>query len=53
MPKNLSKDLSRPVLGLAYSNLGQVDKAIELMEESLSIFEEIKSPNAAIVRKNL
>jgi len=38
-------------LGSAYSELGQVDKARQYMKQSIAIFEEIKSPNANIVRE--
>jgi tetratricopeptide (TPR) repeat protein len=37
-------------LGLAYSDLGQVEKARQCLRQSLAIFEEIKSPNADLVR---
>ncbi|MBN1934142.1 MAG: tetratricopeptide repeat protein, partial [Anaerolineae bacterium] len=37
-------------LGNAYRNLGQVEKAIECMSQAAEIFDEIKSPNAALVR---
>jgi len=37
-------------LGNAYYSLGQVDKAIEYHEQAIVIFEEIKSPNADIIR---
>jgi len=40
-------------LGEAYFDLGQVDKARQYTEQALAIFEEIKSPNADIVRRNL
>ncbi len=40
-------------LGAAYADLGETDKAIEFMEAALKIFEEIESPNANIVRRNL
>lgn len=38
-------------LGLAYDSLGQYDKARECYEQSISILVDIKSPNAATVRK--
>jgi len=37
-------------LGIAYRNLGQIEKAIKYYQETLKIFEEIKSPNADVVR---
>jgi tetratricopeptide (TPR) repeat protein len=40
-------------LGLAYANLGQVEKAISYYQQALAIFEAIKSPNAETVRRNL
>ncbi|CAN5384504.1 hypothetical protein BH18ACI2_BH18ACI2_05850 [soil metagenome] len=40
-------------LGNAYSDLGEIEKAIEFMEAGLKIFEENESPNANIVRRNL
>jgi len=40
-------------LGNAYKNLGEIEKAREFMEAALKIFEEIESPNANIVRRNL
>ncbi|MGD9216231.1 MAG: tetratricopeptide repeat protein, partial [Desulfobacteraceae bacterium] len=40
-------------LGIAYDSLGQYDKAIEHYNQSLLIFEKIKSPNAEKVRKML
>ena len=37
-------------LGLAYKNLGQVEKACVLWREALKIYEEIKSPDVKWVR---
>ncbi len=37
-------------LGLAYKNLGEPRRAIELHEQALRIFEEIEDPNAEKVR---
>ncbi len=40
-------------LGLAYSDLGQTDKARQYLQESLAVFEEIRSPIADTVRECL
>ncbi len=40
-------------MGNVYRSLGQSDKARKHLKQSLLILEEIKSPNAEIVRKNL
>ena len=40
-------------IGNAYAGLGQVEKAIEYLRQALTIFEEVKSPNADIIRQNL
>ena len=38
-------------LGLAYRDLGEVGRARASLEQALQIFEEIKSPNADLVRQ--
>ncbi|MEZ4673508.1 MAG: tetratricopeptide repeat protein [Caldilineaceae bacterium] len=38
-------------LGLAYRVLGQVERAMENYEQAIQIFDEIKSPNADVVRR--
>jgi hypothetical protein len=40
-------------LGEIYSRLGNTERAIELYEASQSIFEQIGSPNANVVRQEL
>ena len=40
-------------LGLAYRDLGQVEKAVDYLKQSLAIFEEIKSPNTEWARQLL
>jgi tetratricopeptide (TPR) repeat protein len=40
-------------LGLVYCDLGQVEQAKQYLQQALAIFEEIKSPEAGQVRKQL